>query len=134
MMLKFQLGQHEKCAGCVLAIPASVWSSWQSHLAAPSLIAESDRTYSLFKPGQARPQHVPAWIYVFDVDEGAPGSPKPLRFDKIIATDAPAISYFALEEAPAEAITKVGSKDGLFGQAQKRIKKLWPELAKTITY
>ena len=71
---------------------------------------------------------------MFDVEEGAPGSPKPLRFDKIIATDAPSISYYALEEAPAEAITKVGTKDGLFGQAEKRIEKFWPALAQTITY
>ena len=28
MMFKFQLGQHERCAGCVLAIPQSGWDSW----------------------------------------------------------------------------------------------------------
>src|SRR5690606_20092625 len=126
MMLKFQLGRHDKCAGCVLAIPASVWSSWQSHLAAAPLKSEADGTYSLFKPAQTRPKHVPAWIYVFDVNESAPASPKPLRFDKIIATDARSISFYALDEAPAAAITKVSRKDGLFGQAEKRIEQFWP--------
>lgn len=134
MMFKFQLARHDKCAGCVLAIPLSVWDSWQRHLASAELIPESDGTYSLFKPGQSRPEHSPAWIYVFDVDAKAKVSPKPLRFDRIIATDAASVSYFALEEAPHAAISNIEAADGLFGLAARRIKQLWPELASTITF
>ena len=55
MMFKFQLGHHDRCAGCVLAIPQSVWDSWQRHLGAPTLVAEPDGTHSLLAPGRSRP-------------------------------------------------------------------------------
>lgn len=32
MLLKFQIGADEGSAGCVLALPAAVWDSWQRHL------------------------------------------------------------------------------------------------------
>ena len=41
MMFKFQLGKHPRCAGCVLAIPQSVWDSWQKHLGAPLVTSEA---------------------------------------------------------------------------------------------
>jgi len=54
MMFKFQLGQHDRCAGCVLAIPTAVWDSWQKHLGAPTLTKETDGTFSLLAPGRLR--------------------------------------------------------------------------------
>jgi hypothetical protein len=44
MMFKFQLGHHDRCAGCVLAIPQSVWDSWQRHLGAPEITEDKDGT------------------------------------------------------------------------------------------
>jgi hypothetical protein len=45
MMFKFQLGQHGRCSGCVLAIPEAVWESWQRHLGAPVLTPRPDRSF-----------------------------------------------------------------------------------------
>lgn len=50
MMFKFQLGIDPRCAGCVLAIPTSVWGSWQKHLGQPDLQPRSDGSYVLVKP------------------------------------------------------------------------------------
>ena len=36
ILFKFQLGHHPDCAGAILALPGSVWESWQPHLAARS--------------------------------------------------------------------------------------------------
>ena len=133
MMFKFQLGKHDRCAGCVLAIPQSVWDSWQKHLGAPPLKAEKDSTFSLLAPGTKRPSPVPAWIYVFDPDAASATTPSPIKVTKVIATDVPAISHWALEIAPLAALDNIGGDAGLLSLLARRLKKLWPELAATIT-
>ena len=133
MMFKFQLGAHDRCAGCVLAIPDAVWDSWQRHLGAPTLTAEADGTYSLLAPGQPRPAHVPAWIYVFSPDGAAATTPSPIKLSKIIATDVTAMNYWALEVAPQAALSNIDSSVGLLALLARRLKKLWPELARTMT-
>jgi len=134
MMFKFQLGKHELCAGCVLAIPSSVWDSWQRHLASPSLTQEADGSFNLLKPGAPRPANVPAWIFVFEIDSASTVTPNPLIFSKIIATDAASASYYALEEAPAAALANIGASAGLFGLMARRLASLWPDLARTIKF
>lgn len=133
MMFKFQLGQNPRCAGCVLAIPMSVWDSWQRHLAAPDLIEEADGTFSLFKPGMERPDPVPAWIYAFDLDSSATVTPSPVVLSKIIATDAPSMSHFALDAAPVAALDNIVADGGMLSLVARRLAKLWPNLGTKIT-
>lgn len=133
MMFKFQLGQNNRCAGCVLAIPLSVWASWQRHLGSPTLINEPDGTYSLLAPGELRPNPVPAWIYVFDPDSAADQTPSPINISMVIATDVRAMSHWALEVAPLAALDNIGGTVGMLSLMARRLKKLWPELAGTIT-
>lgn len=133
MMFKFQLAQNPRCAGCVLAVPMSVWDSWQRHLGDPALTAESDGTYSLFEPGRARPVDVPAWIYAFDLDASSLQSPSPVVVPRIIATDAEAMSHYTLTVAPAAALENIGAPTGMLAQLARRLRTIWPELARTIT-
>lgn len=133
MMFKFQLGQNPRCAGCVLAIPMSVWDSWQRHLGEPDLTAEADGTYSLFEPGRARPEHVPAWIYAFDLEASSPQTPSPVVIPKVIATDADAMSHYTLTVAPAAALENIAAPTGMLAQLARRLRTIWPELARTIT-
>lgn len=133
MMFKFQLGQSSRCAGCVLAIPLSVWESWQRHLGGPELLEEADGTFSLYPPGRSRPDVVAAWIYAFDIDSASNCTPSPIFTPKIIATDAAAMSYFALEVAPAQALLNIDAPGGMMTQLGRRLFRLWPELARTIT-
>lgn len=133
MMFKFQLGTHERCAGCVLAIPDAVWDSWQRHLGAPALISEGNGTFSLLAPDQRLPTHVPAWIYVFSPDAAAPITPSPINLSKMIATDVTAMTHWALKVAPQAALSNIDSSAGLLALLARRLKKLWPELARTVT-
>lgn len=133
MMFKFQLGQNPRCAGCVLAVPLSVWESWQRHLGQPELRSEPDGTFSLFPSGGARPPIVPAWIYVFDISSMSRTSPSPLVISKIIATDATSISHYALQVAPAAALENIASATGMLTLLARRISRLWPELGTTLT-
>lgn len=133
MMFKFQLGQHSRCAGCILAIPVAVWNSWQPHLGAPMLREHGDGTYDLLRPEELRPQHVPAWIYAFGLDAGSTETPSPISIGTIIATSAAAMSHYALDVAPAEALNNIASTTGMLVLARRRLHRFWPELATTLT-
>lgn len=132
MMFKFQLGQHDRCAGCVLAVPQSVWDSWQRHLGAPELIAEEDGTHSLLAPGRPRLNPCPAWIYVFDPDATSSETPSPIVLRKMIGTDASSMSHWALEVAPAAALSNIDAEAGMLAVLSRRLRLLWPELARTV--
>jgi len=132
MMFKFQLGQHETCAGCVLAIPQAVWDSWQRHLGAPEMSKEADGTYRLRAPGRDLPPICPAWIYVFDLDATANITPSPVVLRRVIGTDAPAVSYWALDVAPKAALSNISAEFGFLAALSRRLKRFWPELAKTV--
>lgn len=132
MMFKFQLGHHERCAGCVLAIPSSVWDSWQRHLGAPELIDAGDGTISLLAPGRERQSPCPAWIYVFEPEVTSEQTPSPIITRAMIGTDAVAISHWALDVAPAAALSNIDSEAGLLAGLSRRLKRFWPELARTV--
>jgi Restriction endonuclease NotI len=133
MMFKFQLGQHGRCAGCVLAIPQAVWESWHRHLGGPLLTPEPDGSFSLLAPGQKRSATPPAWIYVFSPDAAAVVTPSPIVVSKMIATDVAAMSHWALDVAPMAALANIDSATGMLSLLARRLKGLWPELAQTVT-
>lgn len=127
MMLKFQIGADESCAGCVLALPVSVWDSWQRHLGKPDLRANKDGTFSLDWDGGPK-KRVPAWIYLFDLEISEQESPNRLVLRRIIGTDADSIGHFALKIAPEAAVTGAGSADRVLATIRKRLGQWWPEL------
>jgi hypothetical protein len=131
MILKFQIGAQEACAGCVLAIPRSVWDSWQRHLGRPDLHQNTDGTYSLrtHESGTSASK-TPAWIMVFDTDVTVQVSPGPLLITKSIATDADSIAHYALRVAPEVAVAQGGSADGLMETIRRRLSAWWPGLTK----
>lgn len=129
MVMKFQIGSHETCAGCVLAIPQSVWDSWQRHLGAPELRHESHNIFSLKRPANlSSSEHVPAWIYVFDLDASSLHSPSPLEIKKIIATDAESVVHYALRVAPEAALTEGGSASQLIARIRRRLAVWLPDI------
>jgi len=128
MMLKFQIGSLESCAGCVLALPQSVWDSWQRHLGAPELLQRPDGDFALKRPGTESGEHPPAWIYIFDIDTETEASPSPIVIRKRIATDADSVGYFALKVAPAAAVGQSGSSGLVTDRIKLRLSRWWPQL------
>jgi hypothetical protein len=129
MMLKFQIGADESCAGSVLALPVSVWDSWQRHLGRPELQHRDDGTFLLRHADDRNVSaRVPAWIYLFDIDNSSATSPNPILLRRTIATDAEAIAYYALKVAPEAAVAGVGGTDRLLASIRRRIATWWPEL------
>lgn len=127
MMLKFQIAGHGLCAGCVFAIPASVWDSWQRHLGAPELSLLPNGDFALLRPGQSVPA-APAWIYVFDIVASAEKTPNNIALQKVVVTDTESMSYFAFKLAPEFALAEGGAVDRLFLSLQRRLSEVWPHL------
>lgn len=127
MMFKFQIGAHESSAGCVFAIPRAVWDSWQRHLGAPELVPRGDGTWRLASAsGLAdRPS---AWLYVFDLDVSDAASPNRINLWRVIATDAPSLSHYALNVAPDAALAQGGAVDKIATTIRARLLPYLPEL------
>jgi hypothetical protein len=128
MLLKFQIGADESSAGCVLALPAAVWDSWQRHLGKPELGTRDDGAFTLLKPGVQLPAHVPGWIFVFDINAAADPSPNEIVLNRVIATDAESFAYFATKVAPEAAITEYGAAAAVLFAIRRRLRDYWPEL------
>ena len=133
MMLKFRIGASEVCSGCVLALPVSVWESWQRHLGAPELSMAGDRSFHLVVPGQPLPSPPKTWIIIFDIDSQPTQGPSPVVLDKVIATSAEALAYYAFDVAPSAAVSAEGPIASIASQVRLRLAQFWPELAAGLT-
>ncbi len=125
MMLKFRVGEQQGCRGCTLALPESVWDSWQRHLGRPDLAAREGGDFELSAPTRKISARPPAWIYVFGLDEEADVTPNPITIKKRIATDADAIAHFALSVAPEAA---VGGVNLISERIRLRLARFWPNV------
>lgn len=131
MVFKFQLGVHPSCAGTVLALPTSVWNTWQRHLGGPDLVqdASDPKLYTLPKPeGVSLTETATAWILVFDIDMESAQSPNDLIIDMVIKTDTPNLLHYAFDVAP-EAAFGGGAIDGVYDNIRSKVVGWWPELA-----
>jgi hypothetical protein len=128
MMFKFLIGAHESSSGCVFAIPKAVWDSWQRHLGAPEFVERGDGTYRLAVSNEVLGVQPAAWIYVFDVDESETTSPNSLNLWRVIATDAEAMSHYALKVAPDAALEEGGAVDRLAATIRGRLAPFLPGL------
>jgi hypothetical protein len=130
MMLKFTIGARQPCTGCILAIPQSVWDSWQRHLGKPDLRPMRDGSFMLAAPPRRRlVGHSSAWIYVFDLEAESETTPNPIKIRRVIRTDAESISYYALTVAPQAAVSAQGFADTILPAIRKRLATWWPEIA-----
>lgn len=129
MVYKFQIGDHEDCAGCGFVIPLPVWESWRRHLGNPTLQPRPDGTYSLESPRVSRDrggQH--AWIFVFSLSDTPTESRRTITPWRIIRTDAETLIDLALVVSPYFATQTGGPVDKLKENASLRIARLWPEI------
>jgi hypothetical protein len=65
---------------------------------------------------------------VFDLDQGAGLTPNPIVIQRVIATNADAMSYFALKFAPEIAVAGAGDRDRVMNSIRRRLAQWWPEL------
>jgi hypothetical protein len=130
MMLKFRIGASDICSGCILALPVSVWESWQRHLGRPDLGPDETGVCVLKAPGEpvssGRPKN---WIVVFEIAAESAEGPSSLVVNKLIATSSQALSHYAFEVAPGAAVAEGGPASSIATQIRMRLSLFWPELA-----
>lgn len=127
VLLKFRLAGHQNCAGCVLALPKSVWDSWQRHLGKPEPVPVGPGVSILLAPGLPRPNGR-SWIHVFDLDQDAADPADSVKSVEIILADADTIAHHALRVAPEAALSDGGSADRILTRIAIRLNSWWPAL------
>lgn len=127
ILFKLRLGLQADCAGCVLALPHSVWESWQPHLGAPRLKALRDGTWQLGARKVDLAKKQPGWLTVFDINATPADTPNPIVVRQDIRIDSDLLSDLAFDIAPDQAMEHIGGDAGLKALVRRRISSFWPE-------
>ena len=131
VLLKFQLSGRGAAAGTVLAIPQSVWDSWQPFLGAPEIEQVSDGSYRLkiTDPIPDSTGSANAHILVFDLDSSAENATSPVQLKMDIRVTAEQLSHHAFKVVPAGMLESLSKSDSILARIKMRLATSWPELS-----
>lgn len=131
IMLKFKLSGQGAAAGTVLALPRSVWDSWQPFLGAPQLEDEA-LNMKRFKIGNGqKAQALNSFICVFDLDRDHNASISPVRIDHFIRVFPDLLAYHAFTEVPNHILHAIQRSDAVLSRIKARLGDWWPDLQGT---
>ncbi len=128
MLLKFRLaGDGSAAAGTVLAIPQSVWDSWQPFLGAPDLEDEAAGVKRL-RVAAGAPKEPPlnAYICVFDLDAEDPQAVSPVVIRHFIRVSPAAMTHHAFTEVPAHMLHSIQTEESVLATIKARLGEWWP--------
>ncbi len=128
VMLKFELGRKGAAAGTVLAIPQSVWDSWQPFLGAPALEAQGNGTFVIGGGAPTRDSGPNAHICVFDLDVESPQPISDVRIKQFIRVSPEQLSHHAFSVVPENMLEAVKGEGSILAIIKARLRPLWPEV------
>ena len=128
MLLKFRLsGDATAAAGTVLALPRSVWDSWQPFLGAPELEDESPGIKRLrVAPGSAPEPALNAFICVFDLNAASADAVSPVEIQHFIRVSPERMTHHAFTEVPGHMLHSMQSNDSMLSTIKARLGEWWP--------
>lgn len=128
MLLKFKLaGDGSAAAGTILAIPQSVWDSWQPFLGAPELADEAPGIKRLrVAPGAPAEPRLNAYICVFDLDAASPDPISPVTIRHFIRISPERMAHHAFAEVPAHILHSIQTDDSVLTTIKARLGEWWP--------
>jgi len=131
VLLKFQLSGRGAAAGTVLAIPQSVWDSWQPFLGAPEIEQGAEGLYRLriTDPIPESAGSTNAHILVFDLDSSAGTAISPVELKMDIQVTAEQLSHHAFKVVPAGMLESLSKSDSILARIKMRLANSWPELS-----
>jgi hypothetical protein len=130
VMLKFKLsGEGPAAAGTLLALPRSVWESWQPFLGAPELEDEAPniKRFKLAADGIEEPP-LNAFICVFDLDASHDAPISPVNIEYFVRVSPERLAHHALTEVPNHILHAITSNDSVLARIRSRLVKWWPDL------
>lgn len=128
MLLKFRLaGDGSAAAGTVLAIPQSVWDSWQPFLGAPELEDEAPGIKRL-RLAEGAPEEPPlnAYICVFDLDAESENAVSPVVIRHFIRISPERMAHHAFTEVPAHILHAIQTDESVLATIKSRLGDWWP--------
>ena len=130
VLLKFQLSGRGAAAGTVLAVPQSVWDSWQPFLGAPEIERDASGSYRfrITDPVPESSGSANAHILVFDLDSSAGTAISPVQLRMDIRVTAEQLSHHAFKVVPAAVLESLSKSDSILARIKMRLASSWPEL------
>jgi len=128
MLLKFRLaGDGRAAAGTVLALPRSVWDSWQPFLGAPELEDEAPSIKRLKVEADASNEPaLNAYICIFDLDATSKAEISPVRIEFFIRISPERMARHAFTEVPATILHSVQAEESVLSRIRSRLGDWWP--------
>ena len=118
MLLKFRLaGDGSAAAGTVLALPRSVWDSWQPFLGAPELEDEAPGIKRL-RVAEDAPSEPPlnAYICLFDLDAASDSSTSPVTIELFIRVSPERMAHHAFAMVPATILHSIQTEQSVLSK------------------
>jgi hypothetical protein len=128
MLLKFRLASDgSAAAGTVLALPRSVWESWQPFLGAPELEDESPgiKRLRVAEDAPAEPR-LNAYICVFDLDAASESPISPVKIEQFIRVSPERMAHHAFTVVPANILQSIQTEESVLSRIRLRIGDWWP--------
>lgn len=128
MLLKFRLaGDGSAAAGTVLALPRSVWDSWQPFLGAPELEDEAPGIKRLrVDKGAPKEPSLNAYICVFDLDASSKAAISPVKIELFIRMSPERMAHHAFTEVPATILHSIQTEESVLSRIKSRLGVWWP--------
>jgi hypothetical protein len=127
-LLKFELSKEGAAAGTILALPESVWDSWQPFLGRPMIEPASNGEFRIAGGDPETYHGTNAWIFVFDLHDEAGSSISPVRVKSRIRVSATDLLHHAFVAVPKHMLGVATVDDALLSRIRERIRRATPNL------
>lgn len=128
MLLKFELSKEGAATGTVLAIPRSVWESWQPFLGGPEIEHIEGIHYRIKGSDNKNYHGTNAWIFVFELDSTSTLPISPVNITARIRVSAVDLIEHAFVNVPKNMLHWTRSDDALLQRIRSRVQKALPTL------
>jgi hypothetical protein len=128
-LLKFELSKAGAATGTILALPESVWESWQPFLGRPTIERVSDSEYRILGSDAETYHGTNAWIFVFDLNSEASSSISPVRVKSRIRVSAVDLLQHAFIAVPRHMLRVATVDDALLSRIRERVRRASPHLS-----
>lgn len=126
-LLKFELSRDGAAAGTILALPRSVWESWQPFLGRPKIEHMKGVEFCIKGRDNVSYHGTNAWIFVFELDSNSSNSISPVNIQAKIRVSAADLIEHAFVNVPKNMLNWARSDDALLHRIRSRIQRVLPD-------
>ena len=127
-LLKFELSKEGAAAGTILALPQSVWDSWQPFLGRPAIEKVHGIEYQVMGSDNPRYHGTNAWIFIFDLDQNDKSSISLANITMKIRVSATDLIEYAFVNVPKNMLHWATTGDALLERIRSRIHRVLPNI------